>query len=324
VNTFPGTLAAQTVLAEKWRLDAPIGHGGMGDVWRATELAGGRTVAIKLMNAQLAENPEVVARFEREARLLSKLDHPSLVPLLSVDRHDGVPFIVLEFLRGQTLADLLEARTRFAVRQLLPLLQQLCGALDYLHARGIVHRDLKPRNIMVDADDHLTLLDFGVSRHLEASRLTRPGMVVGTPMYMAPEQILTDDAAAPADIYALALMTWQLLVGEHPFGDTRADAHVMRRQIGELPMRATLKNPAVPEPVARVLERSLQKDPQSRHPTAMAFYDDLVKAFGRDHTVDASERNLPPAERPRAPLPVVPLVLGAALALGAALYFFLR
>lgn len=281
-----------TVLAGRWRVGSPIGAGGMGSVYRATDITTGRVVALKVMSEQLAEDAEQLARFEREAQLLSKFEHPSLVPLIAVSRHEGVPFIVLKYLEGKTLGQLLKERTRFAVRQLLPLLQQLCSAVDYLHARGVVHRDLKPRNIVVDERDHLTLLDFGVSRHLGSkTRLTQPGMLVGTPMYMAPEQILTDDAGPAADIYALALMTWELLVGVHPFEDTKG-VLVISRQIGEVPLEASLKNPAVPEPVARVLARSLQKDPEARHPTATAFYEDLITAFGTDRT-DASQRNLP-------------------------------
>ncbi len=298
------------MLSGRWRLEGQLGFGGMGTVHQATELATGRTVAVKMMAPSLAEDAEQVARFEREAKLLSKFEHPSLVPFLAVDRHEGLPFIVLEYVKGKTLGLLLKERSRFAVRQLLPLLQQLASALDYLHARGVVHRDLKPKNVMVDDDEHLTLLDFGVSRHLKSPRLTEPGMLVGTPLYMAPEQILTDDAGPPADIYALALMTYQLLVGEHPFAGS-SGGQVITRQLGELPMGASLKNPAVPEPVARVLERSLQKDPKLRHQSATAFYEELVRAFGTDST-ESSQKNLETVENenttedPRAPVAARP------------------
>ena len=262
------------VLAGRYRVDGLLGEGGMGSVFAATELALERKVAVKLLAPALAQEPEFVARFQREARLLARFDHPALVPLLAVDTHEGVPLLVMKFIEGKTLSKVLTERRRLAVRQALPVLHQLCGALDYLHARGVVHRDLKPGNLMLDDDGRLTVLDFGISQHRDAARLTVPGMFVGTPLYMAPEQITADTCGPAADLYALALLTWHLLVGEHPFGTAGDDAgDLLSRQVHATPTLAHRANPAVPAPVARVIDRSLDKDPAARHPTAAAFYE---------------------------------------------------
>jgi len=273
------------VLARRWRLERVLGEGGMGAVLLANDLTTQRPVAIKRLAPTLAAQPDFVTRFQREARMLATFDHPSLVRSLAVDLDDeGVPFLVMTYVEGKTLDQVLHERTRLSVRQALPLLDQLCDALDYLHARGVVHRDLKPGNLMVDADDRLTVLDFGISHQRNAARLTTPGMFIGTPLYCAPEQIVSDDCTPAADLYALALITWHVLVGDHPFSKAETPADVMMLQVHTAPTLASRANPAVPTPVAKVIDRSLDKEPSKRHPTARAFFDDLVRAFGLDGT----------------------------------------
>lgn len=281
----------QQVLAGRYRVDGRLGEGGMGSVLMCLDLTTKQHVAVKMLGLDLVDKPEFVTRFDREARLLAKLNHPGLVPLIAVDSHEGAPFIVMKLIEGQTLDRLIKERKRLSVRQALPLVQQLASALDFLHARGVVHRDLKPANIMVDANDHLTLVDFGISQQKNTTRLTLPGLVLGTPLYMAPEQILTDEAGPSADIYALALLTWVMLVGEHPFAREERRESMFTRQVMEVPAFADALNPAVPAPVAQVLQRSLEKDPALRHPTAMDFYGDLARSNGFDSTT--SEPDLP-------------------------------
>ncbi|MGV3623498.1 MAG: serine/threonine-protein kinase [Archangium sp.] len=280
-----------TVLAGRWRIERTLGEGGMGEVLLATELATERKVAIKRLAPTLVAEQSFVSRFLREAKLLAHLEHPNLVGLLGVDVADGVPFIVMKYVEGKTLQELLKERTRLSVRQALPLLDQLASALDYLHARGVVHRDLKPANLIVDSNDRLTVLDFGVSRQRDAARLTSPGYFVGTPLYSAPEQILSDDCDPPVDLYALGLITWHMLVGDHPFGKNVKDpGDIMVLQVNAAPTLASRANAAVPTPVARVIDRALDKEPSKRHPTARAFYEDLVNAFGRDATEGADQQ----------------------------------
>lgn len=302
------TELAGRVLAGRWRVERRLGEGGMGEVLLATELATDRPVAIKRLPVAFTAEPEFLTRFQREAKLLARLDHPALVQLLSFEVAEGVPLLVMKYAEGKTLEAVLRERTRLSVRQALPLLDQLCSALDYLHSRGVVHRDLKPGNLIVDAEDRLTVLDFGISLQRGSARLTSPGHFVGTPLYSAPEQITSDDCDPPADLYALALITWQVLVGEHPFGNTHAPGDVLLLQVSAAPTLASRANPAVPQPVARVIARSLEKDPKLRHPTARAFYEDLVRAFGLDGTEGAR------ADAHAGPVPAPAPELAAALA----------
>ncbi len=289
------------MLAGRYRIDGLLGEGGMGSVFAATELAVDRKVAVKRLAPALANEPEFVARFVREARLLAKFDHPSLVQLLAVDSDDGAPLLVMKYVEGKTLTQVLFERKRFSMRQVLPVLDQLCDALDYLHARGVVHRDLKPSNLMLDDAGRLTVLDFGISQHRDAARLTVPGTLLGTPLYMAPEQIVTDECGPEADLYALALITWHLLVGEHPFGGPEdGAAALMSLQVHATPALAHRANPAVPALVARVIDRSLNKVPDARHPTAKAFYEDLVLAFGQDITEGVRDNAGPIPQTPHA------------------------
>jgi serine/threonine-protein kinase len=258
------------VLARRWRLERVLGEGGMGAVLLANDLTTQRPVAIKRLAPTLAAQPDFVTRFQREARMLATFDHPSLVRSLAVDLDDeGVPFLVMTYVEGKTLDQVLHERTRLSVRQALPLLDQLCDALDYLHARGVVHRDLKPDNLMIDADRRITLIDFGISAQSNVTRLTLPGVALGTPLYMAPEHITTGLATPASDVYALALLAYVMLAGRHPFAEEER-AGMLTRQVLEVPKPANFINPDVPHAAAEVLRRGLEKTPAARFASASA------------------------------------------------------
>ncbi len=154
----------------------------MGAVWKARDLALDRPVAVKLLSEHLGASPEFVARFEREARMMAKLEHPNLVPIYAVGRHESAPFIVMKFLEGQTLAGLMRQRDgRLARDEVLAIMRQMCAGLAFIHGKGAIHRDLKPANIFVAPDGHVTILDLGVARTQSGQGMTRTGMLVGTP-----------------------------------------------------------------------------------------------------------------------------------------------
>ncbi|MFO0599179.1 MAG: protein kinase [Myxococcaceae bacterium] len=279
----------QVVFGKRWRLDGRLGAGGMGAVLAATDVQSGERVAIKTLAMQLIEQPEFVRRFKREAELLSRLSHPGLPPFVAIADHDGMPFFVMKLIDGRTLGDILKEKKRLVATEALPLLRQLAEVMEYLHSRGVVHRDLKPDNLMIDAAGHLTLVDFGISSETGVTRLTLPGVAVGTPMYMAPERVTSGEATVESDVYAMGMLAFTLLVGEHPFAKEDR-AGMLTRQVNEVPRAASTMNPAISEAVSTVLARALNKTPSARYRSARAFVGALTEAFGFDRTHDGEEK----------------------------------
>ncbi len=202
------------VIGDRYELERRIGHGGMATVYCAHDLKLDRTVAIKLLADNLAGDDELRKRFSREARLAARLDHPNVVQVFDVGEDDGRPYIVMEHVAGGTLADRLNGRRRALPRsEALRLLAQLCDGLAHAHSKNLVHRDIKPQNLLLrESDDCLKITDFGIARAAEeTTRLTRPGKVIGTDRYMAPEQ-LADGSITPAtDVYACGVVADELL-----------------------------------------------------------------------------------------------------------------
>jgi eukaryotic-like serine/threonine-protein kinase len=258
----------------------------MGTVYAGVELATGRRVAVKVLLS--SDDPQQLARFNREARLMARLSHPNLVPLLGFEHHDGLHFLVMKFVVGERLSDRLRARGRHLLREALPLLRQSSSALQYLHARGVVHRDVKPENILVGDDGHVTLLDYGLARP-DGSLLTAHGLAVGTPQYMAPEQAEGRAVDHRADLYSLAQVAYYLLTGQPVFpGSGGLDA--IRRHLIEVPQLASQRSRAVSEAAALVLARALEKSPAARQASVAEFYQALEEALAADSTLTGAPR----------------------------------
>ena len=231
---------------ERYELDHRLGHGGMATVYLARDLKLDREVAIKLLADNFAGDEEVRKRFSREARLAARLDHPNVVQVFDVGEEDDRPYIVMEHVDGGTLADRLNGRKRsMAKGEALRLLGQLCDGLGHAHAKKLVHRDIKPQNLLLrESDGCLKITDFGIARAAEeTTRLTRPGKVIGTDRYMAPEQ-LADGRITPAvDVYACGVVADELLPQARipssarslgvAFARTRTSASAMSRSLGE-------------------------------------------------------------------------------------------
>jgi serine/threonine protein kinase len=266
-------------LSDRYRLDALLGHGAMGAVFRAYHLGLKKDVALKLLHPELTANDEMVARFDREATAVSRLDHPNCVRVMdfgSTDDHRR--YLVMEYLQGQDLAELMiEPMPPFRV---VALVQQMLEGLGHAHAQGLVHRDIKPENIFVVADDNgerVKLLDFGIAMvtHGEgAARLTQAGMVFGTPHYMSPERARGDKVDARSDLYALGVVMYSMLAGELPFQDEDSLA-LLRRQISEAP--PSLPS-AIPASLRKFVMQLLAKDPEERFPDAPAAIAALRRA----------------------------------------------
>jgi serine/threonine-protein kinase len=262
-------------LDNRFRVVGPLGEGTMGRVYLGIQLSVNRAVAIKTIRDRWATDRDAARRFDREARMLTRLSHPNIVNVYDFGSADGVMYLVMELLRGHTLADELARHRRFDVRRACDIALQLCDALASAHAAGVVHRDLKPANIvLVDGSsgrDFVKVLDFGLAKPLRAERIslnevTRAGIVMGTPLYLAPEAIAGDPAAPSADLYALGCMLHEMLSGDPPFVEASIEL-VMRRQLTAAPPPLPAN---VPPGLARVVTSLLAKDPDHRPKSALA------------------------------------------------------
>ena len=288
------------VLAGRYRLEQKIGEGGMGTVYVAHDRELDRRVAVKILSASYVGDKEVVDRFEREARLTAQLDHPNIVPVYDVGRHDGRPFIVMKKLEGETLATVLRDRGGFSRDETLGLFRQLAAGLDYIHHRGFIHRDVKTGNIFLSPDGHAHILDFGILRTAQGNEpLTRTGMVMGTPHYMAPEQALgIRDVDYRVDLYALAVVLFECLSGTLPF-EAESELQIIQLQAHAPPPDLRARAPWIPPGVAQVLARGLSKDPAQRYTSAVDLVQAVDEAWrGGPELAHVTPRSQPPAVNP--------------------------
>lgn len=263
-------------IAGKWRIEKKLGAGGMGTVYLATDLTVDRPVALKFLLPALAAETEYRARFEQEARVMAKVDHPNLLTLYGVERDGEVPFLVMKYVTGRTLAKLIKDRTKLPLTEAMPLIRQMTSALTALHSQGYVHRDLKPGNVIVSDEGHVTLLDFGLIRS-HGVGLTRPGVALGSPFYMSPEQAIADTVDARSDLYTLAVVLTELLTGRRPFAEGDAHASLLAH-LEKLPMAPHDLDPSVPQSVSEVLLHALEKKPAARQQSVAQFMSELAEA----------------------------------------------
>ena len=255
-----------------YRLDTLAGVGGMGRVYRAFA-PGGDVVAIKLLRGRYARDPNMIARFRREGAALRRLDHPHGVRALD----HGDDFIAMPFVDGVPLATLLDADGAWPLARATRALAQLLAALAHVHARGLVHADIKADNLLVGANDHVTLIDFGVARWLDAPVPTRAPS--GTPEYMAPEVIRGEPATPAADVYAAGVLLYELVTGATPFAGGTA-GEVLARHLGDVVVPPALRHPEleVPRAFEHAMMRALAKSPAERFGSATELADALARA----------------------------------------------
>jgi len=272
-------LPAGTVIADKYELEGLLGEGGMGAVYQATNLAIGRRVAIKILNAAVADREDVRRRFELEARAAAVISHPGIVDVLDMGHsEEGEPFIVMEHLEGATLRSLVKETKGLTPGQSIGVMLQVLDALSAAHKAGVVHRDVKPANIFVCIRPQtVKLLDFGVSRFGGSSGLTHTGTAVGTPRYMAPEQVLGESDLGPeADLYSVGSCLYSLLSGKPPHG-TGADMAVLARILHDTPapLESVTKN--LPPELCALVDSLLLKDRKLRPRDALKVRDELKR-----------------------------------------------
>jgi len=259
-----------------------LGQGGMGRVYHAYDPLIGRDVAIKVMLPEVAQNPDLKERFVREAQAAGQLRHPNIVTIHDLGEEAGVPYIVMEYLEGEDLDDLIRRQAPLSVLEKLDIIRQVCDALGYAHARGVVHRDIKPANIRLLEGRVPKVMDFGIAK-MGATHLTQTGLTVGTPHYMAPEQIRGDRARIDGrtDIFALGVVLYELLFYRRPFeGDHPLTVFykILSPEPVEIPdVPAFPYNPDV----RSILARALAKEPEDRYPSAYDMERDLAALIRR-------------------------------------------
>jgi len=250
-----------------YRIERRLGEGGIGEVFQAFDELLARDVAIKRLRPELAANQQLVARFRAEAQTLARLNHPNIATLYALENAQGSMFMVMEYVEGDTIASLLRSRGALPLEPMLRLAFQALDAVGYAHARGVIHRDIKGSNLMLDGSGTLKVMDFGIARVLGGQRQTRAGQLVGTPEFMAPEQIRGEDADERSDLYSLAIVLFSLLSGRAPFR-ARSEYDLMKAQIELSPPSLLGECPGLPREIDEVLQRALAKAPDDRFQSA--------------------------------------------------------
>lgn len=321
-----------TVLSGRYKLEAKLGSGGMSTVYLAKDTTLDRPVAVKVMHREMSEQADQLERFRQEARAVAKLSHPNVVAVIDAGEDRGHPYIVFEYVEGETLKARIARLGALDPQEALAYAIEIARALAVAHSRNMVHRDIKPQNVMIDAEGRAKLTDFGISRQLEQDGMTATGRVLGTTDYVAPEQAMGHSVDPRSDVYSLGVVLYEMLIGQVPF---HADSQVgvaMKHVNEELP-DVQARRPEVSAAAALVLERATAKDPERRYQEVGELIDDLSTALEVEaaragsttgeatsvlETVPPSKRKL--AGRGRWPwLAIALLALVGAGALGAAL-----
>jgi serine/threonine protein kinase len=267
----------RAVTSGEFEILGELGHGGMARVYLAHELALDRQVALKVLSPLFTEYPEIVKRFQYEARTAGQLNHPHIVPVFAVYQGDGLSFFTMPFVRGASFREIMHETGPLDVEEALEFLRQAGSGLAYAHQHGVIHRDVKPENMMLEeTTGRLVLTDFGLAKALGAESLTVPGDMIGTPHYMAPEQ-LEDDAEVDGrcDEYSLALVAYEMLAGAYPF-EVAGFRELLMKQLNEHPSPLLERRPDLPEHVCDAIHRALSKSPDDRFDSVGEFASALL------------------------------------------------
>ncbi|MGZ4833814.1 MAG: protein kinase domain-containing protein, partial [Terriglobales bacterium] len=273
-----GASSDQVDFGPRYRIDRMLGQGGMGAVYKAWDKELQRPVALKLIRPDLARDPGVEARFKQELLLASKVSHKNILRIHDLGEAAGVKFISMAYVEGQDLHGLLTQQGKLTIEHAIKIARQLCGALDAAHSEGVVHRDFKPQNILLDKQENVYVSDFGLAKSLEQDTgMTKSGEFLGTPRYMAPEQVQGGKIDHRADLYALGLILYEMVTGDVPFhADTTLQ--LMYKRVHEAPPSPKTINPDLPDWIVRVIMKCIERDPAQRYQSAGEILHDLETA----------------------------------------------
>jgi eukaryotic-like serine/threonine-protein kinase len=260
---------------DHYRIDAAVAQGGMSAIYMATDLNDGKRVAVKVPHEEMETDPVLTERFKREEEIGQLLDHPGVVKTFNSEQRSR-RYMVLEWVEGRLLRTILNEEKSLPIERAVKIALGICDALDYMHKRGIVHRDLKPENVMIDGNDDIKLIDFGIAMNEEARRLTFVNLsaTLGTPDYISPEQVKGQRGDQRSDIYALGIMLYEMLTGRVPFVGPNPLAVMNERVINDVPSPRAL-NPEISPQLEEILYRALEREPRHRYSTASEMAWDL-------------------------------------------------
>ncbi|MDA1362556.1 Stk1 family PASTA domain-containing Ser/Thr kinase [Glycomyces luteolus] len=267
------------LLGGRYEIGEVVGYGGMAEVHRGRDLRLGRDVAVKLLRADLSRDESFLIRFQREAQNSASLNHPNIVAVFDTGEDAGIPYMVMEFVNGRTLKEVLLAEGRFDPATACEVVADMCSALDFSHKHHIIHRDVKPGNVMLSDTNQVKVMDFGIARALASGQatMTQTSAVIGTAQYLSPEQARGETVDARSDVYAVGCVLYELLVGHPPFtGDNPVS--VAYQHVREEARPPSELNPNVPDSVDAVIMKALAKNPENRYHSAGEMREDLIRA----------------------------------------------
>ncbi|MBE6109413.1 MAG: Stk1 family PASTA domain-containing Ser/Thr kinase [Erysipelotrichaceae bacterium] len=267
-------MSRKNVIANRYEVVQHIGQGGMADVFRGVDTILNREVAIKILRADLSTDAVSILRFEREAQAATALAHPNIVEIYDVGDYKGHHYIVMEFVPGRTLKQVIRARGPLLKEEAIDIMKQLTSAVSEAHAKGIIHRDIKPQNVIVKADGSVKILDFGIATAKGSMQLTQANNVMGSVHYLAPELAKGEQASAQSDIYALGIVLYEMLAGDVPFKADQAVQVALRHMRDPMPSLREA-NPTVPQSIENIVIRATAKDPNKRYRSCREMWQDL-------------------------------------------------
>ena len=263
------------MFAENFQILHSLGSGAMGEVFAAIDTRSNQHVAIKVIRDDKELSQYVRKRFHRESKLLAQLNHPNIIRIHEEGTHKGQPYFVMNLVEGVTFKTILQNK-KFPLRRKIMLLKQVIEAVHYAHNHGIIHRDLKPQNIMVTDDDHALVMDFGIAHNQATNstiKLTKTGMIVGTPMYMSPEQVNGEEITHASDIFALGAIMYEIITGQTPFSGNLSK--IMWQIANTSPQHPRKISPQTPKDLAKICLKAMEKNKKERYSTALLMAQDL-------------------------------------------------